>query len=40
MKLFNNHVLIVAPVTFAPADAMAPSAEFLLMYSLQKKFDI
>ena len=27
--LFNNHVLIVAPVTFAPAGAMTPSAEFL-----------
>ena len=30
IKLFNNHVLIVAPVTFAPAGAMTPSAEFLL----------
>ena len=29
MNLFNNHVLIVAPVTFAPAGAMTPSAEFL-----------
>ena len=29
--LFNNHVLIVAPVTFAPAGAMKPSAEFLLV---------
>ena len=29
IKLFNNHVLIVAPVTFAPAGAMTPSAEFL-----------
>ena len=28
-NLFNNHVLIVAPVTFAPAGAMTPSAEFL-----------
>ena len=26
---FNNHVLIVAPVTFAPAGATTPSAEFL-----------
>ena len=30
MNLFNNHILIVAPVTFAPAGAMTPSAEFLL----------
>ena len=30
INLFNNHVLIVAPVTFAPAGAMMPSAEFLL----------
>ena len=29
LNLFNNHVLIVAPVTFAPAVAMTPSAEFL-----------
>ena len=28
-NLFNNHVLIMAPVTFAPAGAMTPSAEFL-----------
>ena len=33
INLFNNHVLIVAPVTFAPAGAMTPSAEFLsLLY--------
>ena len=32
INLFNNHVLIVAPVTFAPAGAMTPSAEFLLIY--------
>ena len=31
INLFNNHVLIVAPVTFAPAGAMTPSAEFLLL---------
>ena len=31
INLFNNHVLIVAPVSFAPAGAMTPSAEFLLM---------
>ena len=30
INLFNNHILIVAPVTFAPAGAMTPSAEFLL----------
>ena len=29
INLFNNHVLIVAPVTFAPAGAMTPSVEFL-----------
>ena len=29
INLFNNHILIVAPVTFAPAGAMMPSAEFL-----------
>ena len=26
INLFNNHILIVAPVTFAPAGAMTPSA--------------
>ena len=31
IDLFNNHILIVAPVTFAPAGAMTPSAEFLFM---------
>ena len=37
INLFNNHVLIVAPVTFAPAGAMTPSAEFLLLdFSYQK----
>ena len=34
INLFNNHVLIVAPVTFAPAGAMTPSAEFLFLYNL------
>ena len=29
INLFNNHILIVAPVSFAPAGAMTPSAEFL-----------
>ena len=32
INLFNNHVLIVAPVTFAPAGAMTPSVEFLLLF--------
>ena len=31
INLFNNHVLIVAPVTFAPAGATTPSAEFLFI---------
>ena len=31
INLFNNPVLIVAPVTFAPAGAMTPSAEFLFL---------
>ena len=39
-NLFNNHILIVAPVTFAPAGAMTPSAEFLFMPLLNlEKFD-
>ena len=33
INLFNNHVLIVAPVTFAPAGAMTPSAKFLSYYA-------
>ena len=32
INLFNNHILIVATVTFAPAGAMTPSAEFLSYY--------
>ena len=32
INLFNNHVLIVAPVTFAPAGAMTPSTKFLFIY--------
>ena len=32
INLFNNHILIVAPVTFAPAGALTPSAEFLLEF--------
>ena len=35
INLFNNHVLIVAPVTFAPAGAMTPSAEFLFLFLLK-----
>ena len=35
INLFNNHILIVAPVTFAPAGAMTPSAEFLLKFRFQ-----
>ena len=31
INLFNNHILIVAPVTFAPAVAMTPSVEFLCL---------
>ena len=30
INLLNNHILIVAPVTFAPAGVMMPSVEFLL----------
>ena len=29
INLFNNHILIEVSVTFAPAGAMTPSAEFL-----------
>ena len=32
INLFNNHILIEAPVTFAPAGAMTPSAEFLFFF--------
>ena len=35
INLFNNHVLIVAPVTFAPAGATTPSAEFLGFFCLR-----
>ena len=31
INLFNNQALIVAPMTFAPAGAMTPSAEFLFI---------
>ena len=34
INLFNNHILIVAPVTFAPAGAMTPSADFLYIVKL------
>ena len=33
INLFNNHILIVAPVTFVPADAMTPSVEFLSVFN-------
>ena len=36
-NLFNNHILIVAPVTFAPAGATMPLAEFLLSPAFSKK---
>ena len=36
INLFNYHVLIVAPVTFAPAGAMKPSAEFLCVYNTDR----
>ena len=29
INLLNNHILIEVPVTFAPAGAITPSAEFL-----------
>ena len=31
INLFNNHILIVAPLAFAPAGVMMPSTEFLLL---------
>ena len=36
INLFNNHILIEAPVTFAPAGAMTPSAEFLFFQNIYK----
>ena len=35
INLFNNHVLIVAPVTFAPVGAMTPSVEYMEEVNLQ-----
>ena len=35
INLFDNQVLIVAPVAFAPAGAMTPSAEFLFYFFTQ-----
>ena len=35
INLFNNHILIVAPVTFAPAGAMTPSADFLSILKIK-----
>ena len=37
INLFNNPVLIVAPVTFAPAGAMTPSAEFLFSLEMPQQ---
>ena len=37
INLFNNHILIVAPVTFAPAGPMTPSAEFLFLIFPRKQ---
>ena len=37
INLLNNHILIVAPVTFALADAMTPSAEFLSFPTLYNR---
>ena len=34
INLLNNNILIVAPVTFAPAGAMTPFAEFLSLKTL------
>ena len=39
INLFNNHILIEAPVTFAPAGVMTPSAEFLFFKRDKKKTD-
>ena len=36
INLFNNHVLIVAPVTFAPAGVTMPSPEFLFILKCKK----
>ena len=37
LHVFNNHVLIVAPVTLAPAGATTPSTEFLF-HTLSEEF--
>ena len=34
INLFNNHILIEAPETFAPAGTMTPSAEFLSCFEV------
>ena len=39
INLFNNHILIEAPVIFAPAGAMTPSAEFLFLFFLENRSD-
>ena len=38
INLFNNHILIMAPVTFAPTGAMTPSAEFLYLANIHQPF--
>ena len=40
INLFNNHVLIVAPVTFAPAGVTTPSAEFFVTRNQYPKYDV
>ena len=39
INLFNSHDLIVAPVTFAPAGATTPSAEFLSVGKILSIFE-
>ena len=36
INLFNNHILIEAPVTFAPAGAMTPSAISCFLKKMRK----
>ena len=40
INLFNNHILIEAPVTFAPAGAITPSAEFLFNNAVTSIADV
>ena len=39
INLLNNHILIVAPVTFASAVVMTPSAEFLFNFIFCKMLE-